>query len=82
MSEVESLEKNLVVVDNKGISENIASIFLGDRVIVQQIAIENGQVVLYILTHGLHDSMCCPTRKVSRKYGLRGHKLIELPIDN
>ncbi len=70
-----------VVIDNQGTPENVASLFPGDRVIVQQIAIENGRIVLQIITHGPGDPMCCPTLEITKKYELRSHELIELPTE-
>jgi hypothetical protein len=70
-----------IVINDEDTLENVASVFLGDRVKVQSLVIENGQVVLQIITHGPHDPMCCPTREVTKNYGLRGHRLIELPIE-
>jgi hypothetical protein len=70
-----------VVIDNEGTPENIASKFIGDRVKVQSIAIEASTIVLRTITHGPNDPMCCPILEVTRKYGLRGRGLVELPVD-
>jgi heat shock protein HslJ len=41
-------------------------------------AIENGQVVLKVVTQGPSDPQCCPTAKVRKTYALQNGKLAEV----
>lgn len=47
------------------------SILLGDRVQVQALTIEDGNIVLKALAHGPDDPMCCPSQQATRTYGLQ-----------
>ncbi len=71
-----------VVVDRQGGPEVIASRFIGDRVRVDEISIENGKIVLHMLTHGPDDPMCCPTLDVTQTYELHGDRLVQVPVGN
>jgi heat shock protein HslJ len=56
---------------------HLASYPLGDRVRIESLAIEGGQIVLEMITHGPNDPMCCPTQQVVRTYALRGGELVQ-----
>jgi hypothetical protein len=42
--------------------------FLGDRVQVESLSLENGSVIVVLLTHDDEDPLCCPTRSVVRRF--------------
>lgn len=70
---------DLVVVYNKnGEPQNIASTALGDRVVVKHISIKNGAIELHLLTHRESDGQCCPTKKTSLKYIVKGGVMLEI----
>jgi heat shock protein HslJ len=50
-------------------------LLLGDRVIIHELAVRDGQVVVAMTTHGPQESMCCPTRRVERRYAVAGGAL-------
>jgi hypothetical protein len=50
---------------------------LGDRVIIESMAVESGKVVVQMVTHGPDDPSCCPTLKKTAVFSLMGNKLVE-----
>ena len=64
-----------LVVDLNGAPLNIASVFLGDRIKLNSITFENGQVLVDMDKQGPNDAMCCPTLHVLQKYALQGAEL-------
>jgi hypothetical protein len=65
-----------LVVDLNGAPLNIASTFLGDRIKINSIKFENGQVVLDLIKQGPDDPMCCPTLHVMQNFALEGSDLV------
>ena len=57
---------------------DIANMNLGDRVQINSLAIEDGKIVVDIVTHGADDPMCCPTQEVVKRYELQD-ELVEVP---
>jgi heat shock protein HslJ len=55
---------------------NIATTFVGDRVQINAISIDNGEIVLDMTIHGPEDPMCCPTQRVIQKYALQDSELV------
>jgi hypothetical protein len=64
-----------LVVDLNGAPLNNASVFLGDRIKLNSLKFENGQVLVDMVKQGPNDPMCCPTLHVLQKYALQGAKL-------
>jgi uncharacterized lipoprotein YbaY len=56
---------------------HLASYLLGDRVQIESLAVEGGQITLEMITHGPDDPMCCPTQKVIKTFTLQDEQLIE-----
>ncbi len=63
------------VFNRQGRPLNPGTTFLGDRVKIERLRIEDGQVVVDLVTQGPDDPMCCPTRREARSYRLRGRAL-------
>jgi heat shock protein HslJ len=53
------------------------AVMVEDRIGVRSAAIENGQVVLDIITQGPGDVACCGTHKARKTYALQGGRLVE-----
>jgi hypothetical protein len=68
-----------VVLDQNGSPNNIATIYLGDRVVVESGKVENGTIVLNMRVQGINDGLCCPSQLVTWKFVLAGDQLIKLP---
>lgn len=60
---------------------NVATTFIGDRVQIDAITIDNGEVVLDMITHGPDDPMCCPSQHVIQKFSLQGSELIPISTE-
>lgn len=56
---------------------NLATTQLGDRVQVKELAIEDGQIAVTLVTHGPTDPMCCPTQEETRLYRVEDGELIQ-----
>ncbi|MCB0149670.1 MAG: hypothetical protein KDE01_18750, partial [Caldilineaceae bacterium] len=69
------------VLDEDGAPVDAASAFLGDRVQVNSLVIEDGVIVVELVTQGPTDPMCCPTQEENRTYELVDGALVELMDD-
>lgn len=61
-----------VVANDTGKVKSIAVIFLGDRVKINSISLNNGVIKVDMLIHGPEDAMCCPSQRVIQIYELSG----------
>jgi heat shock protein HslJ len=55
---------------------NTDSVFLGDRVKVHSVAIENDRIIVAMRVHGPNDPMCCLTLEANRRFSVRGNRLV------
>jgi len=69
------------VINSNGNPQHAGSVFLGDRLKVEDISIRTGQIVVKMVTHQRSDPMCCPSLKVEQKYGLQGDALVHQPVE-
>lgn len=70
---------DLIAVYNiNGKPKSIASIGLGDRVQVKGIVIKSRVIELKMLSHNNEGGQCCPSRKTTPKFIVKGHKLVEI----
>ena len=65
------------VLNRNGNPQNRATTLLGDRVQVNFLSIEEGEIVVDMITHGPDDPMCCPTQQVVQTYELRDGELVQ-----
>ncbi len=56
------------VINQLGTQETIASLFLGDRIKINSIAIAQDQITVDMIAHGSDEPLCCPSKKVRRVY--------------
>ncbi len=66
------------VITRGGKPGHVATVNLGDRVKIESLVIENGQIVVEMITQGPDDPMACPTLRVVRRYVLQGEKLVSV----
>jgi len=66
------------VVVEDGQPVNVAITPLGDRVQINSLTIQDGQIVVDMVTHGPDDPMCCPTQQVVETYELQGYELVKV----
>lgn len=67
-----------VVVDEEGTLRNIATTLLGDRIGINDMYVEDGQIVMDMVISGPTDPLCCPTLAVQSVYALDGEELVLL----
>lgn len=51
--------------------------FLGDRVDVNDLRVERGEVVVDLVVQGENDPLCCPTQPVTYRFRLANNELVE-----
>ncbi len=66
-----------VLVEQDGQPHDVAWTQLGDRVQINSLSIQNGEIVVDMVTHGPDDPMCCPTQQVVQTYALQGEELVQ-----
>jgi len=64
------------VLNRDGKPDNTATTLLGDRVQVEELTIESGQILVKMVAHGPDDPMCCPTQESLETYTLEGDELV------
>jgi heat shock protein HslJ len=69
------------VVQQNGKPVNVATTLLGDRVKINSLAVEGGEIVVDMVTQGPDDPFCCPTQRVVQKYALRGDQLLQTSLE-
>ena len=68
-----------LVINDNGAAKPIASVLLGDRIIVKSLAIQSGEVLVTMLTRRPDEPMSTePTLEVTRRFKLNGDQLVEL----
>lgn len=71
---------HLAAVTNEGGTPvHKATTVLGDRVKVETLAVQDGQIVLKLVTHGPQDPLCCPSQPAQAAYRLQGSELVAAP---
>jgi hypothetical protein len=66
------------VVNQDGVARPIASVFLGDRIVVKSLAVQSGEIVVTLLTRKPDEPMAAePMVEVTRKFRLQGDELVE-----
>jgi hypothetical protein len=62
----------------QGQAVNPASAFLGDRVQINDLKIENSLIVVDMIQAGPNDPMCCPSQHVIKSYSWEKDNLVEV----
>lgn len=71
-----------VFTGEKGEPHFVDSKELGDRVIVQSAKIENGIIIVELLTHDSGEPLCCANTKKTIRYKLVNNQLLEIEATN
>ena len=66
------------VLNFNGSPRNIATLYLGDRVMVEGGAVMNGLIALNLRVQGPNDAACCPSQAAALAYLLKGDQLIQV----
>ncbi|MCB0209579.1 MAG: BMP family ABC transporter substrate-binding protein [Anaerolineae bacterium] len=70
---------NLVVIgDVGGKPTQLGSVFLGDRIIIKSLEVEDGLIAVGLVTQGPGDAQSSPTQAVVKIFGLQDDALVEL----
>jgi heat shock protein HslJ len=69
-----------VLTFEDGEPQHVASASLGDRVQIQSLAVEDGQIVVEMIAHDDDDPMCCPTQFTVARYALQEGELVQTSI--
>ena len=64
-----------IVAEKAGKLIHVATANLGDRVKINVLSIENGEIVIDMIAHGENDPMATPTQQQLLKYVLKGNQL-------
>ena len=68
-----------LVLNKNGTPYNIATVSLGDRVVVQTGYVQDGVLVITMLVQGPNDPLCCPSTMETRRFRLDGNRLVSVP---
>lgn len=66
-----------VIVNDNGTPRPVDAYELGDRVTVDNLQIDSGQIMVRMTTHAPDDPECCPTLDVTYLYNLYGDRLVQ-----
>jgi len=66
----------VAVINQAGEPQQAAAQFLGDRIDVQSIGVEDGIVQIAMITHAPDDPQCCPSLEEIRQYRLEKDRLV------
>ena len=61
---------------------NVDVAFLGDRVKVHSVGLEEDKIVIDMTTHGPKDPLCCPTHRTIRAFAVQDIYLTEVVYEN
>lgn len=68
----------IAVLNRAGQPVTLAPVALGDRVEINDLALDEGTVQVSLVKHGPDDPLCCPTLAVTLEYRLSGDRLVSL----
>lgn len=67
----------VAMLSDGGTPRFVGKVALGDRVGLDSLYMEHRDIVAHLTTHAEGDPLCCPTKKVVRRYAVEGGRLIE-----
>jgi hypothetical protein len=67
------------VLNQNGAARNVATVSLGDRVVMESGRVAAGTIILDMRVQGPNDGLCCPSQLVTWRYQLIGADLLKLP---
>jgi heat shock protein HslJ len=66
-----------VVIQQDAKALHVATASLGDRVRINSLSVEDGEIVVDMVTQGPDDPFCCPTQQVVQRYALQENELVQ-----
>lgn len=73
-----SFRELAIIINQDGKPYYLTSKDLGDRVVINSITIQLGEIILDMVIHGPEDGLCCPSVPKIFKYKLAENKIIEI----
>ena len=67
------------ILNLNGSPSNISTLYLGDRVVIESGAVQNGVITLNLLVQGPNDGLCCPSQLVTWNFHLDSGQLVKIP---
>jgi hypothetical protein len=61
---------------------HVDTVFLGDRLKIHSVALQGDRMIIDMTMHGPQDPMCCPTRRVTRRFAVNTGRLIAVEKDS
>ena len=68
--------------ERRGVPQQVATLFLGDRVRIDEFVAVDGTVVLNLVRHDADDPLCCPSMQVTERYRLSGGRFRQVAEDS
>ena len=75
-----SFREIAVMINQNGSPVYLTSAELGDRVVINSIEIQSGEILLDMLVHSLEDGLCCPSIPTIKRFKLAEDKLVLIEI--
>lgn len=69
------------VLNLNGSAQNISTLYLGDRVVIEAGMIQDGLITLNLRVQGPNDGACCPSQLAIWKFHLDRGQLVQIPIE-
>ena len=67
------------VINRGGTPDNVSTVSLGDRVVIEAAQIQAGVITLHMRVQGPNDGMCCPSQAETWRFQLESGSLVRLP---
>jgi hypothetical protein len=67
------------VLNLNGSPQNVSTLYLGDRVIVESGSVQNGLIIVNLLVQGPNDGACCPSQTAVWNVHLDNGQLVQIP---
>jgi putative hemolysin len=67
------------MINRGGNPDNVSTVSLGDRVVIQAAQIQAGVITLSMRVQGPNDGMCCPSQLETWRFQLHSNSLVGLP---
>jgi len=67
-----------LMADASGQAVNLATTFLGDRVIIHALNFDESKIVVELTRQGPEDAMCCPTQRMLEVYAYQDGELVKV----
>jgi hypothetical protein len=67
------------VLNLNGSARNVSTLYLGDRIVVESGAVQDGLITLNLRVQGPNDGLCCPSQIATWNFHLDSGQLVQIP---